>query len=228
MNPTVLVIDDEKQIRRLLRLALEEGGYVVKEAENGTLGLQEAVHARPQVIVLDLGLPDLSGVEVLRRLREWNDAPVLILSALDGAQDKVAALEAGADDYVTKPFDTGELLARLAAIRRRSANLDSEPTVKIGELIINVADHRVMRGKMDINLSKTEFAVLAVLLKHRGKVVTQKHLLREVWGPKAEEQAQYIRVYMTHLRQKLEKDPAHPTLIRTETGIGYRLMVDAV
>ncbi|MFA5190249.1 MAG: response regulator [Verrucomicrobiia bacterium] len=221
-NPTVLIIDDERAIRRLLCAALEPQ-YQVCEAENGQLGLQEAVARRPDAIILDLGLPDMDGVAVLKRLREWSQTPVLVLSVRDREADKVAALDNGADDYLTKPFGTAELLARLRVIQRRAPGGAEEPVHVIGLLQVDLAAHQVKVHGREVSLTATEFALLRVLVQHTGKVVTHKHLLRTVWGPNAEEQSQYLRVYFTHLRKKLETE-ATGRLIQNEPGIGYRLL----
>ena len=223
MKPIALIIDDEPPIRRLLRLTLEPQGYIVCEAETGQLGLQEAAAKRPNVILLDLGLPDLDGLTVLKRLREWSQTPVIVLTVRDSEVDKVAALDHGADDYLTKPFGTAELLARLRAVQRRSPEAHEEPICVIGDLQVDFVGHTVKFRNHDISLTATEFALLRVLAQHAGKVVTHKHLLRTVWGPQAEEQSQYLRVYVTHLRKKLETDSAKK-LIQTEPGIGYRLL----
>jgi two-component system KDP operon response regulator KdpE len=226
-GPVALVIDDEKQIRRLLRLALESEHYQVFEAESGQQGLTEAVHRRPDVIILDLGLPDVPGVEVLRRLREWSRVPILILSVRESSEEKVNALDVGADDYVTKPFNTAELLARLRVIQRRSLAESREPVFEGGALRVDLSARRVSLDGEELKLTATEYALLRALVQHAGKVVTHKQLLREVWGEKAENQAQYLRVYITHLRQKLEPHRDSPRLIKTETGVGYRLQLPA-
>ena len=223
-NPTILIIDDEPPIRRLLRAMLEPQAYQVCEAENGQLGLQAAVTCRPDVVILDLGLPDMDGLMVLKRLREWSQAPVLVLSVRDRESDKVAALNHGADDYLTKPFGTAELLARLRVLQRRMPGAAEEPVHVIGPLQVDLAAHIVKVAGRETNLTATEFALLRVLVQHAGRVVTHKHLLRSVWGPNAESQSQYLRVYITHLRKKLEGDQPKK-LIRTEPGIGYRLLV---
>lgn len=228
MKSTALIIDDEKQIRRLLRLALENAGLQVHEAENGHDGLMEIVQRRPDVILLDLGLPDMEGVEVLRRLREWSRVPVLILSVRDDADEKVAALDAGADDYVTKPFNTAELLARLRVVQRRTLAESGSPVFESGSLRVDFAARSVSLKGAEIKLTPTEYSLLRVLVQHAGKVVTHRHLLRTVWGDKAESQAQYLRVYVTHLRKKLQSAPDAASLIKTEVGVGYRLVVGAV
>lgn len=217
---TALIIDDEIQIRRLLKLALESKGYTVREAENGTLGLQATVFHKPDVIILDLGLPDMDGVEVLKRLREWSPVPVLILSVRDQESMKLAAFDVGADDYVTKPFSTAELLARLTAIQRRHSN-DEAPTLEIGPLALDPAHHAATLSGEPLKLTPTEYAMLAQLVKHAGKVVTLKQLLRAVWGPQSEQQSNYLRVYANHLRKKLEGSRLE---IQNEPGIGYRLI----
>jgi two-component system KDP operon response regulator KdpE len=224
--PTALIIDDEKQIRRLLRLALEGAGLQVSEAETGQAGLAEIVRRRPDVVLLDLGLPDMEGVKVLRRLREWSDVPVLILSVRDDAEEKVAALDAGADDYVTKPFDTAELLARVRAAQRRSLTETGEPVFTAGSLSVDFSARQVRLADVEIKLTPTEYSLLRVLVQNAGKVVTHRQLLRTVWGEKAESQAQYLRVYVTHLRKKLQTSANAPSLIKTEVGIGYRLSAE--
>jgi two-component system KDP operon response regulator KdpE len=223
MKPAALVIDDEIQIRRLLRVALEGAGYVVREAETGQLGLQEIAQHRPEVVLLDLGLPDFDGLEVLRRLREWSTVPVVILSVRGGDADKVAALDAGADDYVTKPFSTDELLARLRAAQRRARPLEESVVFTRAGLQVDLTTRRVTRSGREIRLTATEYALLALFVRHAGRVLTHRQILREVWGPKSEEHRTYLRVYLTHLRKKIEADPAAPTLLKTEPGIGYRL-----
>ncbi len=222
MNPTALIIDDEIQIRRLLRVALEAAGYTVHDAETGQQGLADVAFRRPDIVLLDLGLPDLDGLEILRRLREWSEVPVLILSVRDDETDKVAALDAGADDYVTKPFSTAELLARLRVAQRRARPEEKEATFAHAGLTVDLVARRVTRDGAEIRLSATEYALLRLFVRHAGRVLTHRHILREVWGPKSEDHRQYLRVYITHLRQKIERDPRTPEHIRTEPGIGYR------
>lgn len=217
---TVLIIDDEIQIRRLLRMALESKGHVVREAGNGQTGLQDAVFHKPDAIILDLGLPDTDGVAVLKRLREWSEVPVLILSVRDQENVKLAAFDAGADDYVTKPFSTAELLARLNAIQRRHS-VDENANLQFGGLQLDPAHHEATLNGQALQLTPTEYALLAQLVRHAGKVVTLKHLLRAVWGPQAEQQAHYLRVYASHLRKKLEGSGLE---LQNEPGIGYRLV----
>jgi two-component system, OmpR family, KDP operon response regulator KdpE len=222
--PTALVIADERQIRRLLRLLLENE-YRVFESENGRQGLVEIITRRPDVVLLDLGLPDLNGLEVLKRLREWSRVPVLILSVREGTDEKVAALDNGADDYVTKPFESAELLARLRAIQRRAPSGADQPCSHAGHLEIDFNGRSVRVNDKEVKLTTTEYALLKVLARYASKVVTHKQLLREVWGPNAEEQSQYLRVYVVHLRKKIEIANAPSKLIRTESGIVYRLVI---
>ena len=224
-HPTALVIDDEREIRSLLRIVLEEDHYRVLDYESGRHGLSEIASRHPDVVLLDLGLPDMDGLTVLQRLREWSHVPVLILSVRDGPDDKVAALDAGADDYVTKPFEAAELLARLRAVQRRVASEKDEPYFQAGHLGIDFTAHIVTIKGKEVKLTATEYALLKILAQHAGKVVTHKQLLRDVWGPNAEAQSQYLRVYMTHLRKKIEAPGAKDKLLRTESGIGYRLVL---
>ena len=222
MKPVALIIDDEVQIRRLLRVALESENYQVDEAQTGQQGLVEIANRKPAIILLDLGLPDMEGLEVLKRLREWSEAPVLVLSVRDDEQGKVAALDAGAEDYVTKPFSTPELLARLRAAQRKTRPEEEISVFKSGDLIVDLTARVVTRAGHEVKLSATEYALLRLFVRHPGRVLTHRHILREIWGPKSEEHRQYLRVYITHLRQKIERDPTAPALIRTESGIGYR------
>ncbi|HET7535437.1 MAG TPA: response regulator [Candidatus Didemnitutus sp.] len=221
---SLLVIDDEIQIRRLLRVTLEGEHYKVREAETGQLGLQEVAHQAPDAIVLDLGLPDLDGAEVIRRLREWSHVPVLVLSVREGEDDKIAALDAGADDYLTKPFSGRELLARVRAVLRRAPGASEPSVVRIGGIELDLAARTVRRDGAEVHLTAKEYAFLRLLVQHRGKVITHRQILRELWGPNAEENTHYLRVHMTHLRQKLEADPHAPRHLRTDAGIGYRLV----
>lgn len=224
-HATALVIDDEPQIRKLLRVLLEDDHYRMLESDSGRQGLSDVALRRPDVVLLDLGLPDVDGLSVLERLRQWTKVPILILSVRDGPEDKVAALDAGADDYVTKPFEAAELLARLRAIQRRAVVGGEEPQFAAGHLLIDFSTRTVTVQGREVKLTATEYALLRQLALHAGKVVTQKQLLREVWGPNAEQQSQYLRVYMMHLRKKIEIDGAPERLLRTESGIGYRLVV---
>jgi len=222
MKPVALIVDDEVQIRRLLRVVLEAEDYQVHEAETGQKGLTEIASRRPGIILLDLGLPDMDGLEVLKRLREWSTAPVLVLSVRDDEQGKVAALDAGAEDYVTKPFSTPELLARLRTAQRKTRPEEEVSVFKSDDLIVDLTARVVTRGSHEIKLTATEYALLRLFVRHPGRVLTHRYILREIWGPKSEEHRQYLRVYVTHLRQKIEADPTKPRLIKTEPGIGYR------
>jgi two-component system KDP operon response regulator KdpE len=222
MKPVALIVDDEVQIRRLLRVVLEAEDYQVHEAETGQQGLAEIASRRPGIILLDLGLPDMEGLEVLKRLREWSTAPVLILSVRDDEQGKVAALDAGAEDYVTKPFSTPELLARLRTAQRKTRPEEEVSVFKSGDLIVDLTARVVTRRGHEIKLTATEYALLRLFVRYPGRVLTHRYILREIWGPKSEEHRQYLRVYVTHLRQKIEADPTKPRLIKTEPGIGYR------
>lgn len=218
----ILVIDDEPQIRRLVRLVLEGVGHKVREATTGQDGLVEAASRQPDAIILDLGLPDLDGVTVLRRLREWTLLPVLILSVRDAEEDKVKALDAGADDYVTKPFSSAELLARLRVALRRATPVN-DPVLECGPLRLDAAARLAWVNGEELSLSATEYSLLRELARHAGKIVTHKHLLATVWGPNATSQSQYLRVYVSHLRKKLTERGFPAESLRTETGIGYRL-----
>ncbi len=217
----LLVIDDEPQLRKLVRVTLEAAGFEVREAEDGTAGLREAAFLRPDLVVVDLGLPDMGGAEVVRRLREWSAVPVLVLSVRDDARDKVEALEAGADDYVTKPFDGAELAARCRALLRRRERRPEESTFECGTLRIDFVTREARAGGKLLALTATEYALLRVLAVHAGRVMTHAHILREVWGPQAECQRQYLRVYVAALRRKLGSS----AVIETASGIGYRLVV---
>jgi two-component system KDP operon response regulator KdpE len=224
-KPTVaLVIDDEVQIRRLLRLTLEANGYKVYEAATGQDGLLEAAQRRPEIVVLDLGLPDLDGVTVLKRLREWSHAPVLVLSVRDRDEDKIAALDNGADDYVTKPFSTGELLARLRVAQRHVQPAPENAVFRSGDLQVDLTARVVTVKNREVKLTATEYALVRLFVRHAGKVLTHRQILREVWGPNSEAQTHYLRVYLGHLREKLEANPAQPEHFITEPGVGYRLI----
>lgn len=222
----ILVVDDEVQIRRLLRLTLEAGGYAVREADTGRGGLDEIVRRAPDAVLLDLGLPDLGGLDVLRQLRSWSRVPVLVLTVRAAEDDKVAALDAGADDYLTKPFGSAELNARLRAILRRAPAEAELALASFGDITVDFPARSVRRAGAEVKLTPKEYALLRLLLLHRGKVLTHQQILRELWGPKSTEQTHYLRVHMAHLRQKLEVEPHHPRHLRTESGIGYRLVED--
>ena len=224
--PLLLVVDDDAPVRRFLRAGLGSAGYRLVEAMSGAEALAQAATRAPDLVLLDLGLPDLDGFEVVRRLREWSQVPVLVLSARGQEEDKIHALDAGADDYVTKPFSMGELLARVrVALRhraRREAGDDAGP-VQVDELVVDLAKRVVTVAGEEVRLTPIEYRLLAVLARHAGRVLTHEQLLREVWGPGYATQHHYVRVYMAQLRQKIEPDPSRPRWLVTEPGVGYRL-----
>jgi two-component system KDP operon response regulator KdpE len=225
--PRILVIEDEAPIRRFLRVSIVGQGYALVEAETGQKGVRLAASQPPDLIILDLGLPDLDGMEVIRQIREWSAVPILVLSARGRENDKVAALDAGADDYLTKPFGVGELLARLrVGLRRGTANPNEGAVFTVRNLRVDQERRQVFRGEEEIHLTPIEYRLLATLIKHAGKVVTHRHLLKEVWGPNSIDATHYLRVYMGHLRQKVEADSARPRILLTEPGVGYRLACD--
>ena len=222
-GPRVLVVDDELQIRRFLRIALEANGYRVYETDRGGAAVQEAARLRPDVVILDIGLPDMDGLEVLRRLREWTATPVIMLSVRDADRDKVAALDAGADDYLTKPFSVDELLARLRVAQRHARPGPAAAVFSQGDVVVDLSRRHVTKGDRAVKLTPTEYALLRLLIQHAGRVLTHRQILKEVWGPEYMDETHYLRVYFGQLRQKLEDDPARPRLILTEPGVGYRL-----
>ncbi|TKI05538.1 two-component system response regulator KdpE [Martelella alba] len=225
MAANILIIEDEEAIRRFVRQSLEREGYRVFESETVARGLLESATRKPDLVILDLGLPDGNGVDFIRDLRQWSAVAILVLSARSDEQDKIDALDAGADDYLTKPFGIGELLARVrVALRRPQRGEDKPSTVNFSAISVDLVNHQVTRDGENLHLTPIEFRLLATLLSYQGKVVTQRQLLREVWGPNAVEHSHYLRIYMGHLRQKLETDPARPCHLLTETGIGYRFV----
>ena len=224
---TALVIDDEPQIRRLLRVTLEANGYRVLDVANGNDGLIQTAQRKPDVVLLDLGLPDLDGLIVLKRIREWSRVPIVILSVRDQEEEKIAALDSGADDYVTKPFNSGELLARLRAALRHGQPQGADAVFRVGSLEVDLAKRLVLKAGVEVKLTPIEYSLLRLLVTHAGKVMTQRHLLTEVWGEKAAGQSHYLRVHIAHLREKLEVDPSAPELILTEPAVGYRLEMRA-
>lgn len=225
-KPVVVIIEDDPQMRRFLRTSLGSQGFQVHEAETGQRGLVEAGVRKPDIIILDLGLPDMDGVEVVKTLREWTRLPIIIVSARSAEQDKIEALDAGADDYLTKPFGIGELMARIRVAWRRSmVGLENRPDeiFAFGKLKVDLAKRMVYLSEEEVHLTPIEYRLLSVLVKNAGKVLTHRQLLKEVWGPTHVEDSHYLRIYMSQLRQKLEADPTKPQYLITESGVGYRL-----
>ena len=222
----VLVVDDENAIRRYLRAALSAQGFTVYEAASGAEALNAVLSSRPDIIVLDLGLPDFDGIEVTRRLREWSQTPIIILSVREAENDKIAALDAGADDYLTKPFGTGELMARMRVAMRRLAKKPDEPVLQVDELKMDLSRRLVTVDDKEISLTPTEYDILRLLLQNAGKVLTHRQLLRQVWGTAYESEMHLLRVNISNLRRKIEADPARPHYLLTESGVGYRLRAD--
>ncbi len=226
-QPTILIIEDEPAIRRFLRAALPQHGYRLLEAETGESGISAITMQRPDVVLLDLGLPDLDGLDIVQRVREWSHVPIIVLSARERENDKIAALDAGADDYLTKPFGMGELLARLRVALRHAAhhpNESNEPVFQTGELKVDLARRQVWRGTEEVHLTPNEYKLLALLVQNAGKVLTHRQLLHDVWGAAYTTENHYLRVYMGQLRHKIERDPTQPRYLLTETGVGYRLV----
>lgn len=225
MLTNVLIVEDEKEIRRFVRQALEAEGCHVFEADTLQRGLLEAATRKPSLIILDLGLPDGNGLDYIHDLRQWSSIPIIVLSARSDEQDKIAALDAGADDFLTKPFGIGELLARLRVAQRRfTLSRQESPQVTFGDVSVDLLDRQVTRNGETLHLTPTEFRLLSLLVANPGKVLTQRQLLNDVWGPNAVENSHYLRIYMGHLRQKLEQDPARPRHLVTETAVGYRFI----
>jgi two-component system KDP operon response regulator KdpE len=225
-NELLLLIEDEPQMRRFLRVTLQNHGYRLIEAPSGKEGLMQATTRNPDVVLLDLGLPDMDGLEVTKRFREWTDVPIIVISAREQEEDKIKALDAGADDYLTKPFGAGELLARIRVALRHKALQQTgqkEPVFVLDDLRVDLAAKQVFLKDEEIHLTPIEYRILAVLIKNAGKVITHTQLLKEVWGPVYTDQTQYLRVYMAQLRRKLETDPARPKFLINEPGVGYRL-----
>ena len=220
----VLVIDDEPQIRKLLKVSLGAHGYDVHESISGMDSVVQAADIKPDLVILDLGLPDIDGKEVVRRLREWSDVPILILTARDQEKEKIDALDAGADDYITKPFSMGELLARMRVSVRRSAHVGEDPVIQCCDLSIDLAQRRVTVDAQEIKLTPTEYDIIKILAQNAGKVLTHRQLLKAVWGDTYSDDTHYIRVYIGQLRRKIEPNPTQPRYIITESGVGYRLM----
>jgi len=222
-KPRVLVIDDESQIRRLLHVCLEMNDYEVVVAATGNEGIEQAIQCQPDIVLLDLGLPDMDGAAVLKQLREWSQVPVIVLSVRNREADKIAALDSGANDYITKPFGTGELLARLRVIRRNVQTQSRPEVLRTGDLTVDSMARIVKVRGQQVKMTVTEYALLLLLVKHAGKVLTHGHLLREIWGVADVEKTAVLRVYIGYLREKLESDPSRPRLLLTEPGVGYRL-----
>lgn len=220
--PAVVLVEDERQIRRFVRAALEGEGCAVFEAGTLAEGVREAADRHPALIILDLGLPDGNGIDLIRDVRNWSDVPILVLSARVQEKDKIQALDLGADDYLTKPFGVGELLARTRALLRRQGRANASPIVAFGDVEVDLSRRLVTRAGSPVHLTPIEYRLLSLLLANAGKVMTQRHLLREVWGGSSVESNHYLRVYVGHLRQKLEDDPTQPKYLLTETGVGYR------
>lgn len=220
---TVILIEDDPQIRRFVKEALEAEGWKVFETETGQRGLVEAGSRKPDLLMVDLGLPDMDGVDVVRNFRHWSSVPILILSARSEEQEKIITLDSGADDYLTKPFGIGELLARVRAVtRRRLQGVEASPKLCFGEVEVDFSRHSVTRNGTPVHLTPIEYRLLGVLLSNAGRIMSHRRLMQEVWGPNHTERAHYLRIYMSNLRQKLENDPAQPAHLLTETGIGYR------
>jgi len=227
VEPAIVLIEDEPEIRRFLRVTLGGAGYRLFEAGTGGDGLIEAATRQPDVVIVDLGLPDMDGLDVIKRLREWSSVPVIVLSARGQEREKVAALDGGADDYVSKPFGAAELLARIrVALRHGTAGGTTDGTWANGDLRVDLARRQVFAGGKEIHLTPLEYRLLTLLVRHAGKVLTHGQLLKDVWGPGHAEQAHYLRVYMAQLRRKLEQDPARPRYLLTEPGVGYRLAAE--
>jgi two-component system KDP operon response regulator KdpE len=223
-TPLILIIEDEVQMRRFLRASLTSNGYQVVETDTAEAGLAQAAARNPELILLDLGLPDQDGLVVTQRLREWAKTPIIVISARGREEDKIQALDAGADDYLTKPFGVGELLARIRVALRNAARGElGSSQFSVGELKIDLVRRQVLVSDQEVHLTPIEYKLLATLVKHAGRVITHRQLLREVWGPNSSDQTQYLRVYMGQLRHKLEKNPSRPEFLTTEPGVGYRL-----
>ncbi|MBN2463889.1 MAG: response regulator [Dehalococcoidia bacterium] len=225
-NVKVLVVDDEDSIRRFLRVALASQAYTVFEAASGQDALSSVVEHKPDLVILDLGLPDIDGVEVTRLLREWTQIPIIILSVRGSESDKIAALDAGADDYLTKPFSVGEFLARLRVALRRAAQTSGEPVFTVGSLKVDLARRLVTTADHEVQLTPNEYELLRVFVTHAGKVLTHRYLLREVWGVEYGDELHMLHVNISNLRRKIEREPARPQFIVTEPGVGYRLRID--
>lgn len=228
-NALILVIEDEAPIRRFLKMSLVDHGFAFSEATTGKEGLTKIAEEKPDLVILDLGLPDTDGLDVTKQVREWSNVPIIVLSARENENDKVEALDSGADDYLVKPFGVGELMARLRVALRHSNRLSEDQldsSFTFGDIHVDFSKRQIMRGTEEIHLTPIEYKLLNTLIRYSGKVVTHKHLLRECWGGEYSDETQYLRVYMAQLRKKLELDPAQPKYLMTEPGVGYRLKID--
>jgi two-component system KDP operon response regulator KdpE len=220
----ILIIDDEPQIRKLLKVALGAHGYELDEAITGADGINRAAAFKPDLMIIDLGLPDMDGKDVVIAVREWSQTPIIVLTARDQELEKIEALDAGADDYVTKPFSMGELMARMRVSLRRAASSEHEPVLQCGDLVVDIVQRRVTVAGREIKLTPTEYELIKILAQHRGRVLTHKQLLKAVWGNTYNDDTHYIRVYIGQLRRKIEENPTQPRYIITESGVGYRMM----
>ena len=220
----ILIIEDESQIRKLLKVSLSAHGYDLEEAVNGKDGVNRAATFKPDLLIIDLGLPDIDGKEVVKQIREWSETPIIILTARDQEQEKIEALDSGADDYITKPFGVGELLARMRVCLRHAATAEQQPILACGSLVVDFQQRRVTVEGHEVKLTPTEYEIIKMMMQHAGKVITHKQLLKAVWGNAYQQDTHYIRVYIGQLRRKIEQNPTQPRYIITESGIGYRLM----
>lgn len=220
----ILIIEDELQIRKLLKVSLNAHGYDLEEAANGKDGVTRAATFKPDLLIIDLGLPDIDGKEVVKQIREWSETPIIILTARDQEQEKIEALDSGADDYMTKPFGVGELLARMRVCLRRAATIEQQPVLVCGGLVVDLQQRRVTVEGDEVKLTPTEYEIIKMMMQHAGKVITHKQLLKAVWGNAYQQDTHYIRVYIGQLRRKIEQNPTQPRYIITESGVGYRLM----
>lgn len=228
MTKRILVVDDEPQIRKFLRISLGAQGYEVVEAESGEEGVSKCATTQPKLVVLDLGLPDLDGQQVIQRIREWSDVPIIVLSVRQNDREKVSALDNGANDYVVKPFSIEELMARVRVAMRVGSQETEISEFTVGDLVVDVPRHKVTVGGTHVKLTRKEFDLLRLLARNAGRIVTHRQILREIWGPAHENDVHYLRVYIGHLRQKLGDDPANPQFIESEPGVGYRLILMAM
>jgi two-component system KDP operon response regulator KdpE len=228
LKETILIIDDEVQIRKFLKIGLESQGYIVHEAEKGEEGITRVVIKKPDLILLDLNLPDMSGVDVLKKIRGWYHAPVIVLTVRESEHDKIELLDNGADDYITKPFNMGELLARIRAILRRTKQEVDQPVFQFQGIVIDFAKRLVTIDHENVKFTPLEYELLKLFVKNRGKVLSQRQIMKEIWGPGMESETNYLRVYIAAIRKKIEKDPSRPKILVTEPAVGYRFVVDDI